>query len=134
MCIGPSCPRRREIGSVSLASSARCCAHQGLPPRLHRHRVAPAHPGFSLAVQPSRQTALDSLALLPQQPLNVQHARPTLVRVPRRVQPPNSAPPLLQRPPQQPQRCPRPHHRLPGPLAALAPPPPPPPPTPPPPP
>ena len=66
-----------------FASSARFFAQQGLA-QLAQNGLAPSVPGF-LAVQPIRQTALDSLPMLPQQPLHVQHARPRLVRVPRRV-------------------------------------------------
>src|SRR5271157_3253084 len=52
--------------------------------------------GFLLSSQPFRQKLLNFPAMPSHQPLQVQHARPILVLVPRRPEPPVHLPGLLQ--------------------------------------
>src|SRR5262245_33546124 len=70
----------------------------------HKHLFPRSLGAIPRAVQPVRQTALDFLAVLPEQPRHVADAGPLLVRLPRRVQPPVVPLALLQLQLQQAQR------------------------------
>ena len=72
--------------------------------------------GFSLISRPVREKTLNFLAMPPHQSLRVQHARPVLVLVPRRPEPPGQLPGRLQPELQQPQQAHRYLLRLTGPL------------------
>src|SRR5262249_28148834 len=113
----PPCGRWRPAPRFSPVS-----AHRGLCPRSHRHLLPHGFSGLSLTLQPVRQKPLDCAAVLPQQPLHVQHTRPRLVPVPRRVQPPILPPPPPPPPPPHPPPPPPPRNAPPCPPAPAPPP------------
>src|SRR5947209_6597134 len=103
-CASRKFHRGREVGRSAPRVVRPVFAQQGLISVSHSSWLTLSIPRIPLISQPIRQTALDSLAVLPQQPLHVQHARPALPAVPRRVQPPVVPLLLLQLDLQQPQR------------------------------